>query len=39
MEDNKIKKALVYLAIEQTLLELDGITLLDKVNEILFKKI
>ncbi len=35
--DNKAKKALVCFAIEQTLLEVGGTTLLDKVADLLFK--
>jgi len=32
-----VQKALVTLTIEQTILEIDGLPLLDKVTEILFK--
>lgn len=35
--DNKAKKALVCFAIEQTLLEMGGATLLDKVADLLLK--
>ena len=35
--DNKAKKALVCFAIEQTLLEIGGATLLDNTNDLLLK--
>lgn len=38
MTNKNLQKSLVTIAIEKTILELDGITLLEKVNGILFKK-
>lgn len=38
MKSDNAKKALVCLAMEQTLIKMGGITLLDKLSDILFKE-
>ena len=38
MNADNAKKALVTLAIEQTLLQMGGVTLLDKISNLLFKE-
>jgi hypothetical protein len=38
MKADNAKKALVSLAIEQTLLQMGGVTLMDKISDLLFKE-